>query len=76
MSLVGTLVLIDSVSSIGDPMEQRWMIIRAVRIEAARQARSVSVVIRLCNRLEMRGQRIPADLKNFLAAHKHLQCNV
>ena len=62
--------LIDPVSPIGDPTEQRRIIDRAARIEAARQARGLPAATRLYNRLEASGQRVPAGLKNFLAAHK------
>ena len=62
---------IDPVSPIGDPTEQRRIIDRAARIEAARQARGLPAATRLYNRLEASGQRVPAGLKNFLAAHKH-----
>jgi len=64
---------IDPVSPIGDPTNQIQIIIRAARIEAARQARGVPAATRLYNRLEERGQRIPVGLKNFLKAHKRLQ---
>ena len=53
-----------------DPMEQRRIINRAARIEAARQARGLPAATRLHNRLEVSGQRVPAGLKNFLAAHQ------
>ena len=62
---------IDPVSPIGDPTEQRRIVTRAARIEAARQARGLPAATRLHNRLEVSGQRVPAGLKNFLAAHKH-----
>ena len=61
---------IDPVSPIGDPMEQRRIINCAARIEAARQARGLPAATRLHNRLEASGQRVPAGLKNFLAAYK------
>ena len=61
---------IDPVSPIGDPTEQRKIITRAARIEAARQARGLPAATRLYNRLEASGQRVPIGL-NFLAAHKH-----
>ena len=62
---------IDPVSPIGDPTEQRRIIDHAARIESARQARSLPAATRLYNRLEANGQRVPAGLKKFLAAHKH-----
>src|SRR5436190_21996508 len=51
---------IDPVSPIGDPTEQRRIVTRAARIEAARQARGLPAATRLHNRLEASGQRVPA----------------
>jgi histone H3/H4 len=64
---------IDPMSPIGDPTEQRRIITRAARIEAARQARGLPAATRLHSRLTTSGQRVPAGLKNFLVAHKHLR---
>ena len=64
---------IDPLSPIGDSMNQRQVITRAARIEAARQARGLSAATRLYNRLEGRGQRVRSGLKNFLRANNRLQ---
>ena len=64
---------IDLLSPIGDSMNQRQVITRAARIEAARQARGLSAATRLYNRLEGRGQRVLSGLKNFLRANNRLQ---
>ena len=54
-------------------MNQKQIIARAARIEAARQTRGLPAATKLHNRLEASGQRVPAGLKNFLRVHKHFQ---
>jgi len=52
---------------------QRQIIVRAAKIESARQARGVPAAKRQYDRLQMLGHRVPPALKNFLRAHGALE---